>query len=134
MTRILSEIQNGDERAAAQLLPLVYQELRKLAAGYLARERAGHTLQTTALVNETFLRLTEARRVQWQDRGHFVGLCARLMRRVLVDHARRRGFQKRGGGAQRVVLDDNLVATPDPACDLVTLDRALEALSTADPR
>jgi RNA polymerase sigma factor (TIGR02999 family) len=100
----------------------------------MERERRGHTLQTTALVNEAFLRLTDARRVRWQDRAHFLGISARLMRRVLVDHARRRGFYKRGGGAQRVTLHDDLVTSPDPAFDVLGLDRALEALATVDAR
>ena len=90
-------------------MPLVEMELRRLARGYMARERPDHTLQTTALINEAFVRLTDARQVRWQDRAHFLGISARLMRRVLVDYARRRGFSKRGGGAQRVPLHDELV-------------------------
>ncbi len=100
----------------------------------MGRERRGHTLQATALVNEAFLKLTDARHIRWQDRAHFVGISARLMRRVLVDHARRRGYGKRGGGAQRVTLHDGLVASADPALDLVALDRALEALAKVDAR
>jgi len=103
----------------------------------MGRERRGHTLQVTALVNEAFLRLTDARRLRWQDRAHFLGISARLMRRVLVDHARARGYQKRGGGAQQVTLDDALVVSPEPALDrvdLVALDRALEALAAVDAR
>jgi RNA polymerase sigma factor (TIGR02999 family) len=100
----------------------------------MGRERCGHTLQVTALVNEAFLRLTDARRLRWQDRAHFPGISARLMRRVLVDHARARGYRKRGGGAQRVTLTDALVVSPEPALDLVALDRALEALAAADAR
>jgi RNA polymerase sigma factor (TIGR02999 family) len=115
-------------------MPLVYDELRRLARHYMGRERAGHTLQTTALVNEAFLRLTDARHVRWQDRAHFLGISARLMRRVLVDYARRRVFQKRGGAAQRVTLHEDLVSAPDPAVDVVALDRALEALAKVDPR
>ena len=98
----------------------------------MGRERRGHTLQPTALVNEAFLRLTDARQVRWQDRAHFFGISARLMRRVLVDHARAHGFRKRGGGAQRVTLDEGLIASPEPALDLVALDRALEALAAAE--
>jgi RNA polymerase sigma factor (TIGR02999 family) len=109
-------------------------ELRRLARGYMGRERQGHTLQTTALVNEAFLRLTDARQIRWQDRGHFVGIFARLMRRVLVDYARRRGFHKRGGHAQRVTLHEALVSAEDPALDVVALDRALEALEKTDAR
>ena len=109
-------------------------ELRRLARGYMGRERKEHTLQTTALVNEAFLRLTDARQIRWQDRGHFLGISARLMRRVLVDHARARGYLKRGGGAERVTLHEGLVMSPDPALDVVALDRALEALEKVDVR
>jgi RNA polymerase sigma factor (TIGR02999 family) len=115
-------------------MPLVEAELRRLAATYMSRERRGHTLQTTALINEAFLRLTDARSVRWQDRAHFLGIAARLMRRVLVDHARSRGYRKRGGDARRVTLDEELIASPDPALDLVALDRALDALAKTDPR
>ena len=109
-------------------------ELRRLARGYMGRERQGHTLQTTALVNEAFLRLTDARQVRWQDRAHFLGISARLMRRVLVDYARRRGFHKRGGGAQRVALHEAVATTAEPAFDVLALDRALEALEKSDAR
>ncbi len=125
---------DGDDGALEQLTPLVEAELRRLARAYMARERRGHTLQTTALVNEAFLRLTDARRVRWEDRAHFLGVSARLMRRVLVDHARSRGYRKRGGGAQRVTLDDELAAVPALALDVVALDRALDALAAVDAR
>ena len=134
VTELLLAWGNGDDGALERLTPLVEAELRRLARGYMARERRGHTLQTTALVNEAFIRLTDARRVRWQDRAHFLGISARLMRRVLVDHARSRGYRKRGGGAERVTLDDALIATPGVALDVVALDRALEALSAADER
>jgi len=134
VTELLRAWSNGDDGALEQLMPLVEAELRRLARGYMARERPDHTLQTTALVNEAFVRLTGARQVRWQDRGHFLGLSARLMRRVLVDYARRRGFHKRGGDAQRVTLQDDLVRTSDPAFDVVALDRALEALAKFDMR
>ena len=135
VTELLHAWGGGDDGALEQLLPLVEAELRRLARGYMGRERQGHTLQTTALVNEAFLRLTDARQVRWQDRGHFLGISARLMRRVLVDHARSRGYLKRGGGAERVTLHEGLVTTsPDPALDLVALDRALEALARVDAR
>src|SRR5205809_4059712 len=104
VTQLLKAWSDGDEHALEALLPLVEAELRRLARGYMRRERRGHTLQTTALVNEAFLRLTDARRVSWHDRAHFLGIAARLMRRVLVDHARSRGYRKRGGGAERVTL------------------------------
>ena len=100
VTELLRAWGDGDDGALEQLTPLVEAELRRLARGYMGRERRGHTLQTTALVNEAFLRLTDARRVRWQDRAHFLGISARLMRRVLVDHARSRGYRKRGGGAR----------------------------------
>src|SRR5438552_1599302 len=100
----------------------------------MARERRGHTLQTTALVNEAFLRLVDARRVRWQDRAHFMGMSARLMRRVLVDYARSRGYQKRGGGAQQTTLTEALAVSPGPDLDLVALDRALDRLADVDAR
>jgi len=134
VTELLRAWSDGDDGALEQLLPLVEAQLRRLARGYMGRERPGHTLQTTALINEAFLRLTDARRVRWQDRAHFLGISARLMRRVLVDHARTRGYLKRGGGAQRVTLHEGLVTTPDPALDVVALDRALEALAKVDAR
>ena len=127
VTELLRAWGDGDDGALEQLTPLVEAELRRLARGYMRRERRGHTLQTTALVNEAFLRLTDARRVRWQDRAHFLGISARLMRRVLVDHARSRGYRKRGGGGQRVTLDEGLVTSPEPAVDVLALDRALEA-------
>jgi RNA polymerase sigma factor (TIGR02999 family) len=100
----------------------------------MARERSGHTLQPTALVNEAFLRLTEARHIRWHDRAHFLALAARLMRRVLVDHARSRGYRKRGGGAQRVTVSEELLMSPEPTVDIVALDGALTALAALDDR
>jgi len=134
VTELLRAWSDGDDGALAHLTPLVETELRRLARAYMGRERRGHTLQPTALVNEAFLRLTDARRVRWQDRAHFFGISARLMRRVLVDHARSRGYRKRGGDVRRVTLTDGLVASPEPALDVVALDRALEALAEADAR
>ena len=134
VTELLRAWSDGDDEALERLMPLVEAELRRLARGYMVRERRDHTLQTTALVNEAFLRLTDARRIRWQDRAHFLGITARLMRRVLVDHARARAFHKRGGGAQRVTLDDRLVASLDPGLNLLALDRALEALARVDLR
>jgi RNA polymerase sigma factor (TIGR02999 family) len=134
VTELLRAWSDGDDGALEQLMPLVEVELRRLARGYMARERRNHTLQPTALVNEAFVRLTDARQVRWQDRAHFLGISARLMRRVLVDYARRRGFQKHGGAAQRITLHDDLVTSPDPAFDVIELDHALEALGRADPR
>jgi RNA polymerase sigma-70 factor, ECF subfamily len=134
VTELLRAWADGDDGALERLTPLVETELRRLARAYMRRERRAHTLQTTALVNEAFLRLTDARRVRFQDRAHFLGISARLMRRVLVDHARSRGYQKRGGGAQRVTLDEGLVKTPEIALDVVALDRALSALAEVDAR
>lgn len=134
VTELLRAWSDGDDAALDELLPLVEAELRRIARRYMGRERHDHTLQTTALVNEAFLRLTDARRIRWQDRTHFLGISARLMRRVLVDHARRRGYGKRGGGAQRVTLHDDVVASLDPAFDVVALDRALEELAKVDDR
>ena len=133
VTELLRAWSDGDQQALAQLTPLVEAELRRLARVYMGRERRGHTLQPTALVNEAFLRLADARGLRWQDRAHFLGISARLMRRVLVDHARAHGCQKRGGGAQRVTLDQAL-PSPKPSLDIVALDRALEALAAVDER
>ena len=134
VTELLRAWSDGDDDALERLTPLVAAELRRLARAYMRRERRGHTLQTTALLNEAFLRLTDARAVRWQDRAHFLGIAARLMRRVLVDHARSRGYAKRGGGARRVTLDEGLVRSGEPALDVVELDRALEALAAVDAR
>jgi RNA polymerase sigma factor (TIGR02999 family) len=116
------------------LIPLVHQELRRLARSRMRGQRDNHTRQTTALVNEAFLRLIDLRRIRWQDRAHFLALSAQLMRRVLVDHARSRNYQKRGGGAVPVELDDALVAVPERGADLVALDEALRDLARVDPR
>jgi RNA polymerase sigma factor (TIGR02999 family) len=134
VTELLQAWSGGDDDAFERLMPLVEAELRRMARAYMRRERRGHTLQTTALMNEAFLRLTDARRVTWQDRAHFLGISARLMRRILVDHARHRGYQKRGGGAQRVTLHEGLVVSADPALDVVALDHALDALAKVDLR
>jgi len=134
VTRLLRAWSDGEEDALQHLTPLVETELRRLARGYMARERRGHTLQPTALVNEAFVRLTDARGIRWQDRAHFLGISARLMRRVLVDHARSRGSRKRGGDADRVTLDEGMAALPERGIDIVALDRALEALAAVDLR
>jgi RNA polymerase sigma factor (TIGR02999 family) len=134
VTELLQAWSEGDDVALEQLIPLVEAELRGLARAYMRRERPEHTLQTTALINEAFLRLTDARRVRWQDRAHFLGISARLMRRILVDHARHRGYQKRGGGALRVTLHEGVAAATEPALDVVALDRALDALKKVDDR
>lgn len=115
-------------------MPLVYRELHQIARRHLAHERAGHSLQATALVNETYLRLVDADEVSWHDRTHFLAVCARVMRRILVDHARARQAQKRGGLAARITLDEALVVTDRPHHDFVALDDALEALAKIDHR
>jgi len=134
VTDLLLAWGSGDRSALDELMPLVHQELRLLARVQMRGERDNHTLQTTALVNEAFLRLIDLRRIQWQDRAHFMALSARLMRRVLVDHARSRNYQKRGGGAAPVALEDVLVASPERGADLVALDDALEDLARVDRR
>src|SRR5262245_1200948 len=134
VTALLRAWSDGKEGALEQLLPLVEAELRRLARIYMAKERPGHTLQTTALVNEAFVRLVDTKGLRWQDRSHFLGISARLMRRVLVDHARARAYQKRGGGAQRVTLTDALVITTEPSLNVLDLDRALEGLAAVDAR
>jgi RNA polymerase sigma factor (TIGR02999 family) len=123
----------GDESAFDQLVPLVHAELHRLARRHMRGERSGHTLQTTALVNEAYLRLMDLKRVRWQDRAHFFAMSARLMRRVLVDHARSRQFVKRGGGARMTPFDDASMSV-QPSVDLVALDDALGALAAIDPR
>jgi len=134
ITALLVAWGRGEESALAQLTPLVHRELRRLARSYLRRERHGHTLQTDALVNEAYLHLIDLSRVEWRDRAHFFALAARLMRRILVDYARARQYQKRGGGAQRVPLDDLPDISVARGADFVALDDALNALATVDPR
>ena len=124
----------GDESAFEQLVPLVHTELRRLAHREMRRERAGHTLQTTALVNEAYMRLVDVSKVQWQDRAHFFAMSARLMRRILVDHARARQSQKRGGATVRLSLEESLIVSPERGADLVALDDALKALTAFDAR
>ena len=133
-TELLRAWSEGDEAALNELVPLVEKELHRLARAYMRRERQGHTLQATALVNEVFLRLAHTANPRWQDRAHFVGIAARLMRQVLVDHARTRGYQKRGGGVQRVPLEKARLITPEPALDVIAVDRALEAFAKIDQR
>lgn len=122
-----------DPEARERLVPIVYGELRRLAHHYMRGERPGHTLQTTALVNEVYLRLAGIDAMQWRDRVHFFAMAASLMRRVLVDHARQRGREKRGAGLTIATLDDN-VAAPEPAVDIAALDEALERLAAVDPQ
>ena len=125
---------SGNEAAFEALVPLVQDELRRIARRCMAGERVGHTLQATALVNEAYLRLIDVQRVRWQDRAHFLAMAARLMRRVLVDAARSKHYQKRCGGAVRVTFDELQMAAAEPGHDLVALDEALEALARMDAR
>jgi RNA polymerase sigma factor (TIGR02999 family) len=133
VTGLLLAWRGGDEAALEQLVPLVHEELHRIARGCMRGERAGHSLQATALVNEAYLRLIGAQQVDWQNRVHFLAVSARLMRRILVDFARSKRYQKRGGGAQAVSLDEALVVV-EPGKDLVALDDALEALAKMDER
>jgi len=133
VTDLLLAWGRGDESALAQLIPLVRVELHRLARRHMRGERRGHTLQTTALVNEAYMRLIDLNRVRWQDRAHFFAMSARLMRRILVDHARSRQFVKRGGGARKITFDDALVSL-ERSADLVALDDALQALAEIDSR
>ena len=134
ITEILLAWGDGDESALERLMPIVYAELRRLAHRYMNREREGHTLQTTALVNEAFLKLIDSSRVRWQNRAHFFAVSAQLMRRILVDFARSRHYQKRGGAAQRVSLDGALLVSVARSGDLIALDDALTALAAIDKR
>lgn len=124
----------GDEQALERLTPLVYRELHRLASAYMARERPDHTLQTTALVNEAYVRLVDLQGVGWHDRAHFFAVAARLMRRILVDFARARSYQKRAGGGERISLNESLLVTGEPGAELVALDDALNRLAELDPR
>jgi len=134
VTQLLLAWNDGDESALEKLAPLVYAELRRLAKRRMRLERPDHTLQTTALINEAYLRLVDVRNVHWQNRAHFFALCARLMRRILVDYARTRHYAKRGGGAQPVSLDQSPAVSPAPSTDLVAVDDALHALAEVDAR
>ena len=134
VTKLLLAWGQGDDAALQQLMPIVYEELRRLAHHYMGGERKGHLLQTTALVNEAYLRLVDSSRVKWQNRAHFFAVSAQLMRRVLVDMARSRKYQKRGGDAVQVSLGDVVVGSRERSADLVALDDALNALATTDER
>jgi len=134
VSRLLARWKEGDEAALQELVPIVHDELRRLARRQMAGERPGRTLQPTALVNEAYLRLADLRQMQWQDRAHFFAMAARVMRRILVDAARSRGYQKRGGGAQRVSFTQALAVAEAPSTDVVQLDDALEALAQVDAR
>jgi len=133
ITHLLLAWNNGDDGMLDRIVPLVHTELRRLARHYMKRERAGHTLQTTALINEAYVRLIDGPRVPWQNRAHFFGIAARLMRRILVDFARERNFKKRDGGRQ-VSFDVGMMFSPAQNTDVVALDEALDALATVDQR
>lgn len=134
VTALLLSWSGGDRDALARLMPLVYDELRRLALDHLRRERPDHTLQPTALVNEVYLRLVDQRRVSWETRAQFFGLAAQLMRHVLVDHARGRAAAKRGGGVSKLSLDEARIAPEEVAAELVALDEALVRLAAVDER
>ena len=134
VTQLLRAWGDGDARALERLVPLVYDELHRLARRYMAQERPGHTLQTTALVNEAYLRLVDSTQASWQNRTQFFAICAQVMRRILVDWARARQAAKRGGEAQPLELEEALVVSEKPGEDLVALDDALRELAAVDPR
>jgi RNA polymerase sigma factor (TIGR02999 family) len=134
ITGLLLAWSRGDSHALEKLTPLVYEELHRTARRYMAREQPNHTLQTTALINEVYLRLVDLTNVQWHDRAHFFALCASMMRRILIDFARSRNYQKRGGEARRISFDEALFVSREPPADLVALDEALTGLAEVDRR
>jgi RNA polymerase sigma factor (TIGR02999 family) len=133
VTRLLIQVADGDAAAVNLLLPVVYNELRRLAGSYLQRERAGHTLQATALVHEAWLRLVDQTRVEWKNRAHFFGVAAQMMRRILVDHARAHVAEKRGAGVAHVSLDDSVEVSSERHAELIAIDEALSELARIDP-
>ena len=134
VTQLLLAWSNGDQAALEQFIPLVYRELRRLAKGYMRQERPGHLLQTTALINEAYLRLIDCKQVHWRNRAYFFGVAAQLMRRILVDFARARHQDKRGGGACQVSLDEAAAVSVERNAEFIALDEALERLAAIDPR
>jgi RNA polymerase sigma-70 factor (ECF subfamily) len=134
ITGLLIDWNNGSHEALEELMPLVESELRRIAANHMRRESPGHTLQTTALVNEAYLKLVDQRQVHWQNRAHFFALASQLMRRILLDHARSNRRAKRGGKAPHLNLDDVAVIAPEKSEDLIALDEALETLAEFDPK
>jgi RNA polymerase sigma-70 factor, ECF subfamily len=133
-TQLLRDWSAGDESALQKLIPLVYAELHRVARRHMAAERSGHTLQTTALINEVYLRLVDFRHLSWQSRAHFLAICAQLMRHILVDFARSRRYLKRGGDALHIPLDEALLVCSEPRADLLAVDDALKALAAIDKR
>jgi RNA polymerase sigma-70 factor (ECF subfamily) len=134
VTMLLSALTNGEEGAASKLIPVVYDELRRLAGSYMRRERVDHTLQATALVNEAYLKLIEQRAVNWQSRAHFFGVAAQLMRRILIDYARGHTREKRGGEQKKVSLDEVFLFSEQQADELLAVDDSLNLLAKMDPR
>jgi RNA polymerase sigma-70 factor (ECF subfamily) len=134
ITQLLVAWGDGDEAVLDQIIPRVHRELQQIARRCMGGERRGHSLQPTALVNEAYLRLVDVQQMSWQNRAHFLAMAARLMRRILVDHARSKGYAKRGGGAAKIALDDALIVPNEPGRDLVALDDALKALAEVDER
>ena len=134
LTALLIAWANGSRDAFEQLFPLVYEELRRLAHRYRRRERPGHTLQTTAVVHEAYLRLIDQKQVQWQNRAHFFAIAAQIMRRILITHAQGRAYAKRGGGTLKVSLDEPAILCRERAGELIALDEALKSLAGIDPR
>lgn len=134
VTERLIKWSNGDQTALAELTPLVYSELHRLAAGYLRQERGDHTLQATALVHEAYIQIRKLDRIAWKNRAHFVGIAAQMMRRILVDHARKHGAQKRGGAEVRIELEDIAGSVSQPDLNIVALDQALDRFSRDYPR
>jgi RNA polymerase sigma-70 factor (ECF subfamily) len=134
ITRLLVKWRAGDKTALDRLVPLVYREMRRLAGYYMRRQRADHSLQTSALINEAYLRLIDHKNMRWENRAHFYAVAAQAMRRILVDHARSRGYQKRGGGAIKVSFDEAVVGAEERAEELIALDDALKDLAVMDPR
>jgi RNA polymerase sigma factor (TIGR02999 family) len=134
ITQLLLAWSDGDKEALDELMHAVYQELHRLAHIHLAGERHGHTLQTTALVNEAYLKLIDQKRVKWQSRSHFFAVCSKIMRRILVDYARSRKYAKRGGGTPTIQLNEGLIVSQERAEDIIALDEALTALADTDER
>ena len=134
ITELLAEWSDGNQSALDELYPLVYEELHKLARRYMSRERKGHTLQTTALINEAYVRLVDQRNVHWANRSHFFAISAQIMRRILIDHARRHAYAKRGGGAQQVSLEEVAIVAAEKSAEIIRLDEALKILAKMDPR
>ncbi|HET9219491.1 MAG TPA: sigma-70 family RNA polymerase sigma factor [Terriglobia bacterium] len=134
VSRLLAAWGDGDEAARQQLMPLVYDELRRLAHRYMNRERPGHTLQTSALVHEAFLKLVDQKDTRWQNRSHFFAIAAQMMRRILVDYARSRRYKKRGGDAPRVELEEAMIVSQQRAAEVIALDDALKGLAQFDER